>query len=275
MRKLNIQHALRDQQLRFGIGLTIIGLTLISLQIFWVNTGKWILPSSLSVTYHFGAGELFSTLLLCISFCLFVYRGQQPRKEWMNIAWDYWLSKLAAICTFIVALFPTSMGVDWVQNHQLPAAHIHCLIAAESSFIRLPITEIPLQLATTCNPNSLSFIPIVHQIAAVLLFFILLFSALRFTSRAKQKLIFARLYMVEKTENLQRRYQLYLMSVIIMLASVVVGLSLEFGTSVDYGLMVLEGVSLLSLGFSWLLSSRLLPGTTESNDIELLLSLIE
>lgn len=275
MRRLNIQRAMRDQQLRFGIGFTIIGLTLISMQIFWVSTGKWILPSSLSVTYHFGAQELFVSLLLCVSAGLFAYCGRQPRKEWMDVSWDYWFSKIAAVCTFIIAIFPTSMGVNWVNDHQLPAEHIHCLMDSGATQLRIPITEISAQLGMTCNPNTLSFIPIVHQIAAVLLFFILLFSTLRFAARAKQKLIFARLYLVERTDYLLRRYQLYLASVGVMLASVVIGLSLEFGTSVDYGLMVLEVVSLLSMGFSWLLSSRLVPGTTETSDIELLLSLVE
>lgn len=275
MRRLNIQRAMRDQQLRFGIGFTIIGLTLISMQIFWVSTGKWILPSSLSVTYHFGAQALFVSLLLCVSAGLFAYCGRQPRKEWMDVSWDYWFSKIAAVCTFIIAIFPTSMGVNWVNDHQLPAEHIHCLMDSGAAQLRIPITEISAQLGMTCNPNTLSFIPIVHQVAAVLLFFILLFSTLRFAARAKQKLIFARLYLVERTDYLLRRYQLYLASVGVMLASVVIGLSLEFGTSVDYGLMVLEVVSLLSMGFSWLLSSRLVPGTTETSDIELLLSLVE
>ena len=109
------------------------------------------IPSSISVTYHLGARDIFVGSLFVVSAFLFSYNGFQSDKYPNSEVTQSRLSKLAGACAAIVALFPTNCNEQWI----------------------LEVTGICTGLCVS-KPH-LEFLPVgaIHTGAAILLFIIL------------------------------------------------------------------------------------------------------
>ncbi|MDU0354123.1 hypothetical protein RS130_09405 [Paraglaciecola aquimarina] len=66
-------------------------------------------PTSISVSFHFGSIIPFVGLLFVVSAFLFAFDGAGKLQ--------FWLSKLAAICAALVAIFPTNINFEWAMSH--------------------------------------------------------------------------------------------------------------------------------------------------------------
>lgn len=144
---------------------TIIGVIALSLpfvvwglaNIVYPNVG---IPTSISITYHLGARDIFVGSLFIVSAFLCSYNGfyssDYPDTQRIQSA----LSKCAGISAAIVALFPTDCDEEW-------------------------ISDVIGKTADVCSSKPhLDFLPVglIHTAAAVILFIILAIFCLYFFS---------------------------------------------------------------------------------------------
>ena len=207
-----------------------------------------MIPTSISVTYHFGARDIFVGSLMVVAFFLAAYNGRKlPTDEYH---WESLAAKLAGFCAAMVALFPTSCSESWlpVQQH-------------------FSVCEYPL------NPA----VPVLHTLAAVILIILLVFFCWRFYQRTDNKLQqldqFKQSGVLKGTEQekncLVRRRSAYALCAAIMVITSVIGVILDrvLGDN-NQAIFWVEGICLWAFGFSWLIAGKLFPGLHLSEDTE-------
>lgn len=98
---------------------TIIGVIALSLPfvVWWAANIDYPgvgIPTSISITYHLGARDIFVGSLFIVSAFLFAYNGHYYEQHPNSQRKQSLLSKIAGACAAIVALFPSSCNGQWI-----------------------------------------------------------------------------------------------------------------------------------------------------------------
>ena len=164
--------------LRLLIGVIAIIFPFVCLAAFIIvqheATGAYfIIPTSISATYHFGARDLFVGGLFIVGSFLLAYNGRKlPSDEY---DYERVASKFAAGFAFFVALFPTSINTHWMNCNNLIPIHIPCQRNCDGCWPEI------------CHVSGQWVITGIHQFSAVALILILFFFCYRFFRRAGKK----------------------------------------------------------------------------------------
>ncbi len=192
------------------------------------------IPTSISVTYHLGARDIFVGSLFVVSAFLFSYNGFLSDKYPNNQLAQSRLSKLAGACAVIVALFPTTCNEQWV----------------------LDVTKISTGLCGS-KPH-LDFLPVgaIHTGAAVVLFIILAIFCLHYFQIGTKG----------EGGKKERRSRIYRKCGWTMVGAMIVGAISSaaefFGWSGGFVLKIMffvELVCLFAFGIAWLVAGKQLP----------------
>ncbi|MEM8639030.1 MAG: hypothetical protein AAGG51_09475 [Cyanobacteria bacterium P01_G01_bin.54] len=201
------------------------------------------IPTSISVTYHLGARDVFVGSLCVVSAFLFAYNGyynkEHPRSQYHQSL----LSKVAGLCAAVLALSPMSCNNAWI----------------------LEITE---QAINTCLQKPLlGFIPLgfLHTIAAIILFIILAIFCLYYFQFGAEE---------QEGKKKATRKIIYKFCGWIMVTAMLVGaydLVSDFFGLYEKGhvskiMFGVELVCLVAFGFAWIVAGKQLPFLATSRE---------
>lgn len=229
---------------------------------------NWAFPSSISVTYHLGAQDIFVGMLFVVGIFLISYNGHpgpaarsQLRTVFLQKLWDLGfyrfykekhLALLAGICAISVALFPTSFDKEWLTNNKLQLIDYPLLplekIEEKNLMICIDNTE--------CHLSNSTLVSSVHLYSAIFLIAILFIFCVSFALRARRKLKPAVLKNAQARphdiQKIRTRYWLYQISAVAMLLSVVVGGVLyNLNASKNWAMTLLEIGCLWGFALCW------------------------
>lgn len=206
---------------------TYVGLVALSIAIVCpilhnlATPGNWHIPTSISATYYSGARDVFVGQLFVVAAFLFSYKGHRPpdRKSYLQ---ERVASLLCACSAVVVAWIPTTRPAAFPNKY-------------------ITITSIPW----------------LHQLAAVLLIGILVFFCYRFYIRAKSKW-----REDPSSRKVRRRCIVYRICGLGMSASILFGVPLEIiaGDRFPTTVFWIEFVCLTLFGVAWLVAGKSLPG---------------
>jgi len=189
------------------------------------------IPTSISVTYHLGARDIFVGSLFVVSAFLFSYNGFHSDKYPNSQVSQSRLSKLAGACAAIVALFPTTCKEQWISE----------------------VTEIGTGLCK--SKPYLDFLPVgaIHTGAAVVLFIILAIFCLHYFQIGTKG----------EGGKKERRSRVYRLCGWTMVGAMIVG-AINFvaewlgwyGGSVSKVMFFVELVCLIAFGIAWLVVGK-------------------
>lgn len=199
------------------------------------STTEVLLPTSISVTFHFGAVVPFAGMLFIVGAFLLGYNGMGKLQ--------FWLAKFAAISAFLIAIFPTSINMDWVRS--LP----QLLAIVPRECLTLKPEEI------ICNVYDNDMVSLIHFVSAFLLIAILFVFCVIFFKRALKKL-----KINPDHKKLKIRAALYLVCAVAMLLSAIYyGLFADRQDPSNPALFYVELICLVAFGVSWLVAGKQLP----------------
>ena len=267
--KAESQLAFNYKTIRTFVGVIAISMPIITTALFMINMPESELisyiPTSISATYHFGARDVFVGLLFFVGSFLLAYNGHMLNNGEKTT--EFFAAKLASICAFCVALFPTKINVLWAVERGYKLDERLCgktptldtLLSKEGSKDAI------------CNVSSLEWAPFVHNITAITLIIVLAYFCCRFYSRVNRKLKIRGLS--DATINkLKKRRLIYFYCGLTMLISAVVGiLYSEYGPEGNTAIFWVEFFCLISFGVSWLVAGKTLifkACDDANNDIE-------
>ena len=257
--------------LRMFIGLIAFSIPFVCWGAVILSQGKSVVPSSISVTYHLGARDFFVGMLAVVGTFLLAYNGHKSPK--INLFGKFYsieryLSVIAGFCAAGVALFPTSVDLNWVNAETLRLVHFPTLNLED---LASTVNYIHCDRVNDCNLSRISLAPSLHFSFAVILFVVLISFCLFFYARTRKKLRY--LSRFTDSDNLaiilkiKVRQRLYLLSGGVMVASGVIAIFLGFVSEyVHLRMMVVEVGCLLGFGLSWTVSG--LPWLRGSSDKE-------
>lgn len=219
--------------LRLIVGTIAISIAIVTTILFCVYSGKIMIPTSISVTYHLGARDFFVGSLFAVGSFLIAYNGFSKTEKV--------LAKFAGIFAILVALFPTTVNLNWIESAQIPFDTQFCKIYDEGNI---------------CNTTSLEETPYIHGVSAMLLIIILFYYCLGFANRANTKL--------KKRPGMTRfriRKWIYMLCASAMVLSTgFLLLSKWLDNSPDNtAVFWVEFICLWAFGISWLVASKRLP----------------
>ena len=274
--------------LRSLIGLIAFSIPWFCIIAIWIaQDGKWLLPTSISVSYHLGAGDVFVGMLAIVGAFLFAYNGHKyphfklfgkPRKV------ERLMAVLAGICALGVALSPTSIDKAWMDEL---ATRGYIL----TDFPGMSLDDIDTNRLGNCDEiekddnnetgkserkctlSTYPITPTIHMFCAITLFFVLIGFCLNFiirTCKKLEKLADRTGTEAEMTRNRIRwRRRLYWFSAVLILLSGALAIAAAFGAfgeSVkDYAVMIAEFGCLKGFAISWFVSGS---GVLRGNDAE-------
>lgn len=238
--------------LRMIVGLIAVSIAIVCTGLFWFHTGKGVIPTSISVTYHFGARDFFVGALFAVGGFLLAYKG------WTTT--ELWLAKIAGICAILIAVCPTSVDLDWVEPAQLPFDATQCKVCeavkdlSKMESAQTAGTNDELKEATRkCITTGSRFTPVIHGTSAFLLIGILFYYCVGFGYRVYKK--------IKKKPDLQRlkwRLGVYAVCATSMALSAGVGGYMIYDGSDSNSTVVfwVEFVCLMAFGISWIVASK-------------------
>lgn len=236
--------------IRTLIGVIALTIPIVCVLLFIVDQGtELLIPTSISVTYHLGARNLFVGLLFVVAAFLLAYNGHQRRDE--KWPWESILAKLAAAFATVVALFPTSFNKLWVAEHKLSPRDHSCTLPTSEEFAADP------NLATVCHISGNEVFSALHVGAAILLIGILFVFCLRFLARAKDKLADVEPGDDVTRSRIRRRIVTYQICAMGMVVTVIAGGLWEFlGPPNNPAVFWVEVLCLWFFGWSWLTAGK-------------------
>ncbi len=260
--------AFNYRTLRTVIGLVALMLPIVCTFLFVVDQQKVLIPTSISVTYHLGARNLFVGMLFIVGSFLLAYNGHRRKTETWPIEWI--MAKCAAILAVLVALYPTSFDKRWIVQHGLSPRDSGCPLPALEEYAANP------ELESICHVTGSEVISTIHIAAAILLIFILFVFCVRFLLRARDKL-------KKSIQSLQsrglpddfqgirvkRRIRTYWACAVGMAVSVVAGVIWSvLGSVGTTAVFWVELFCLWFFGWSWLTAGKQIRLYSEGADIE-------
>ncbi|MDP2716437.1 hypothetical protein [Rheinheimera sp.] len=229
--------------LRLIVGSIAISIAIVTTIMFGLHNSKFMIPTSISVTYHLGARDFFVGSLFAVGSFLIAYNGFSKTEKV--------LAKIAGILAIFVAVFPTTLNLNWIDSAKIPFDTQYCKnLHSDDGFIRT------LEDKSICNTTGSKVTPYIHYTSAVLLITILFYYCLGFANRANDKL--------KKHPNLHRiriRFWIYkLCAGAMVLSGIYLILSKWLDNSPDNtAVFWVEFVCLWAFGISWLVASKRLP----------------
>lgn len=257
----------RYRTLRKFVGFIAFFIPFICIWSIYIAQHQLIFPTSISVTYHLGAQDVFVGMLTIVGIFLLSYNGHKPVNpvkpsenvilrwlfKWLlcNGHWESLKAKIAGLGALAVAYFPTRFNINWLCNNDLMLMN----------FPHLSLDKLR-EIGMVCNDNGSCYIAmydwvwIAHIVGAVILIFILFMFCINFARRAKRKLD-EKNWPENNKANIKKwkilwRYRLYLVSTIIMGGSLLIFLPLNFvGPYKQYAMMYLEVGCLWGFALCW------------------------
>ena len=158
--------------LRYFIGLIAFAIPWVcAAAVYVAQDFNWIWATSISVSYHLGAGDVFVAMLAVVGAFLLAYNGhkfpfvtlfgnQYPVEKPMAL--------VAGVCAFGIALFPTSVDKQWIDAllesgnvlADFPTLNIDDLVEAS-------LATCNQDAKPTCILSAWQFAPAVHMACAV------------------------------------------------------------------------------------------------------------
>lgn len=268
--------------IRSIIGLIALAIPWICIIAVWMaQDGKWLLPTSISVSYHLGAGDVFVGMLAIVSAFLFAYNGHRyphftlfgkPRKV------ERIMAVMAGICALGVALSPTSIDKTWMDELANRGYILADFPSMSLDYIDAngfgECTEKKKNIYK-CTLSKYPITPDIHIICAVILFLVLIgfcYNFIKRTGKKLEKLAVSKgdKVKIEETKSKIRwRRRFYWFSAVLMLLSgllAAVAYFDVFGESVAlYSVMIVEFGCLTGFGISWFVSGS---GMLRGNDAD-------
>lgn len=238
--------------LRTLIGIIAISIALICIGSFYyvtelsifvpgTNNTEIFLPTSISVTYHFGAQTPFVGMLFIVGAFLFSYGGSSTLQ--------FYLAKAAAVFAFLVAIFPTSINMNWVKR----------ITELENTLPRKCLTQTEI-----CYVYDFFLTARVHQVAAILLIMILFAFCLIFLFRVRSKIT-----RHPSHPKLKARAAIYAICALSMIgAGIYFLVSADSSNPADPALFYVEFICLLAFRISWLVAGKKITILAEDKDKE-------
>lgn len=228
---------------RTMVGGIAILIAIITSFIFASNTvaPSWYhnVPTSISVTYHFGARDLFVGMLFVVGAFLMAYKGHKPNKsKWLT---ERKIAFCAGLFAFLVALFPTDVKCSYAE---------YVSFEIDQSVCVLPDEDGEYETSSTAR---------VHGITAILLIASLWYFCRQFHLRALRKLRYleAEDYADIIIKKVKSRASVYRWCGWVMLLSTVVCFIWNvFGKEHNQAIMVVEVVCLTAFGITWLTAGK-------------------
>ncbi len=236
-----MQHTNKEinyKALRLIVGIIAVGIAIFTSILFAIHTGKSVIPTSISVTYHLGARDFFVGSLFAVGAFLIAYNGFDKIEKV--------LAKFAGVFAILVAIFPTTVNLNWISAEGILFDTGVCQILSVSEDDE----------TTTCNTTSMKLAPYIHGGSAVLLIFILYYFCRGFAKRVGKKLKKRPLM-----KRLRIRYFIYRACSASMVLSVV-GLIISkiwLNSPSNKAVFWVEFVCLWAFGISWLVASKRIP----------------
>lgn len=236
------------------IGGIAIAIALVTTIVFMTNTVAQTtlenIPTSISVTYHFGARDVFVGMLFIVGAFLVAYKGHNTGKKLLiNEAHVATIAGLAAI---LVALCPTTVKCDYAYDFSYDLGKTVCVEQNKEK------TETKSDNDALLSPiKKAQILANIHGIAAVFLIGSLLFFCYRFYKRAMHKYQYDD-YDLQIRQKIKKRANVYLCCGLAMVASPVIGLIWERVANVKHSqfIFVIELVCLVAFGVAWLTAGK-------------------
>ncbi|MAA72398.1 MAG: hypothetical protein CL679_11825 [Bermanella sp.] len=172
-----MQHTNKEinyRALRLIVGIIAVSIATFTSILFAIHAGKSIIPTSISVTYHLGARDFFVGSMFAVGAFLIAYNGFDRIEKV--------LAKFAGVFAILVAIFPTTVNLNWISAEGILFDTGICQILSVAE-------DTESQSKTTkCNTTNMKLAPYIHGVSAVLLIFILYYFCRGFAKRVKEKL---------------------------------------------------------------------------------------
>ena len=210
---------------------------------FYLEQGGFdvMIPLSLSVTYHFGARDIFVGMLFIVGSFLIAYNGYRTYKD----TWHKELvaAKCAGIFSFLIALFPTSFSYDWLDETLLIPYRVPCF-----------------EKEGECHVADMEIITYIHQGAAVLFILILFYFCVRFYTRSKDKIneLLKNEPDSKSIKYVKRRNKTYFLCAAGMLMTFIIGVPAYIFKLSDAVVFYIEFFCLILFGWSWFTAGKTL-----------------
>lgn len=238
--------------LRMIVGLIAVCIAIVCTGLFVFHTGKAIIPTSISVTYHFGARDFFVGALFAVGGFLLAYKG------WTTT--ELWLAKIAGISAILIAVCPTSVDLGWVHTAELPFDATQCKVcdtvgglSEKEALQTAGANGAAIEATGKCITTGSKFTPVIHGSSAFLLIGILFYYCIGFYRRVQTKI---KEYPDMKV--LKWRRSIYLVCALSMaLSAIVGGYMLMVNSAPDNtAIFWVEFVCLMAFGVSWIVASK-------------------
>lgn len=161
----------------------------------WIaQDGKWLLPRSISVSYHLGAGDVFVGMLAIVGAFLFAYNGHKhPQFTLFGKPYngERIMAVMAGFCALGVALSPTSIDKTWMEelsNRGYILANFPSMSLDDIDTKRMGHCDKIVKEDRKCTLSKYPITPTIHKICAVILFFVLIGFCVNFIIRTGKKL---------------------------------------------------------------------------------------
>lgn len=255
--------------IRSIIGLIALAIPWICIIAVWMaQDGKWLLPTSISVSYHLGAGDVFVGMLAIVSAFLFAYNGHRyPHFTLFDKPFkvERIMAVMAGICALGVALSPTSIDKTWMDELANRGYILADFPSMSLDYIDAngfgECTEKKKNIYK-CTLSKYPITPTIHMTCAVILFFVLIGFCVNFiirTGKKLEKLAGKTGDKVKETKSKIRwRRRFYWFSAGLMFISAVVAGAAHCGVFGEYvkpyAVMIVEFGCLAGFGISWFVS---------------------
>jgi hypothetical protein len=235
--------------LRTLIGLAAFAIIILCVILYHVNASSDVetaaYPTSLSLTYHLGARDVFVGILFIVGSFLLAYKGHSSTER--KVAF------FAAVFAVSVALFPTSMDKLWVVENGFEIDQRVCEAPYSLEELKALAPDAKQKL---CNTSLIGSAPTIHMVAAVLLIGSLIYFCRVFYLRAGKKLALAGLSTQDEL-TLKKRVLIYKACLVAMVISIPLFMGLSyFFPAFDTAVFWIEVVCLSAFGVSWLVAGK-------------------
>lgn len=234
----NYNEVFDNLAMRRYIGIVAMGFTPVCIVWVFLVQASVFIPTSISVTYHLGARNIFVGMLVFVGAFLFAYRGHDDK--------EYKLSVLAGVSAWLVAFLPTSFDNEWFHRNAFIKDFVQETCKAPEP------NKVTGLMEQTCFVQGSVVLTYLHILAAFILIAILYYFCRAFAKRAADKLQNEVDGSAQFTV-IERRLKIYKICANGMIASAVIGLVMtRIAATHELSITLIEAGCLTFFAFSWL-----------------------